>query len=99
MSARRISGFILLLVGAVLQPLGWMYVTELAVVSFLGIVAGVLLLYAGQGNEAVGSEGDSFRPTGRESPGDIYGHSGQLAGGRATAWESNHLSDEGSAND
>lgn len=43
-------------------------------------------------------EGSLERPTGREMPGDIHGHSGQLSGGRSTAWESHHSS-EGGAGD
>lgn len=36
-----------------------------------------------------------LRATGREMPGDIRDYSGQMSGGRSTAWEANHHSDHG----
>lgn len=45
MSARHIFGLMLLLMGVVLQPAGWMYTHWLAAVSFASIGAGVLMLY------------------------------------------------------
>ena len=99
MNVRQIFGLVLLLTGVVLQPLGWMYVTELTVVSLVAIVAGVVLLYAERGRESEGSGGGAPGATGRELPGDIQGHSGQLSGGRSTAWESHHSSDGGGTSD
>jgi hypothetical protein len=98
MSALRILGLLFLLVGVVLQPLGWIYAMWLAAVSFAAIVLGVLLLYAGKKDDAEGGAEPSGRAAGRGMPGDIHGHSGQLSGGRSTAWES-HSADGGGASD
>ncbi|ABE43579.1 hypothetical protein [Polaromonas sp. JS666] len=95
MSARNILAIVLLLVGVVLQPVGWMYATWLAAASFVAIVAGGLLLYVERGRADEGGGGTSGRSAGREMPGDIHGHSGQLSGGRSTAWESNHTAEGG----
>jgi hypothetical protein len=93
----RTVGLVVLLAGVVLQPVGWMYAHWLTAVSFAAIVLGVLLLIHGRNDE--GSDGSVTCATGREMPGDIHGYSGQLSGGRSTAWESHHSSDGGGASD
>ena len=95
MNVRTILAIVLLLVGVVLQPIGWMYATWLAIVSFAAIVAAGLLLYAGRVRAGEGDGGTSGHSAGRGMPGDIHGHSGQLSGGRSTAWESNHSAEGG----
>ena len=82
MRLRNIFAVALLIVGVVLQPLGWMYASWLAVISFAAIVAGAVFLQF--------EDSTSDRSRSRDMPGDIHGHSGQLSGGRSTAWESNH---------
>ena len=99
MSARTIFGLILLLAGVVLQPVGWMYTHWLTAVSFALIVAGVLMLYVERPHEGSSTGDRTDRPTGRDMPGDVHGHSGQYSGGRSTAWESSHSSDGGGAGD
>lgn len=99
MSARNILAMALLIAGVVLQPVGWMYASWLAVVSFAAIVAGAALLYFARGTADEGAGGTSGRPGGRDMPGDIHGHSGQLSGGRSTAWESNHSAGGGEGGD
>jgi len=81
----RILGFLLLLAGIFFQPLGWMYYPSLSLVSFAGIVCGVVLIFHGRN---AWDEVDSAY--GVSMPGDIYGYSGQMSGGRSTAWESGH---------
>jgi hypothetical protein len=99
MSVRTIFGLMLILAGVVLQPVGWMYTHWLTVVSLVAIVAGVLLLYVEHSHEGASAGERTDRPTGRDMPGDVHGHSGQYSGGRSTAWESNHSSDGGGAGD
>ena len=103
MSASRILGLVILIFGVVLQPAGWMYSHWLTPISFIAIVAEVMLILRGRELEGAGGGGSSPHLTGREMPGDIHGHSGQLSGGRSTSWESVHSSgsdsSEGSGGD
>jgi len=99
MNTTRTVGLIVLLVGVVLQPIGWIYTHWFTAVSFAAIFIGVLLLLHGREQEGVGGKGTPWRFTGREMPGDIHGHSGQMSGGRSTAWESHHADDGGSSSD
>jgi hypothetical protein len=89
MNALRIVGLLALVSGVILQPIGWMYTHWLTGASFVAIFFGVLLLLHGRQQEGRGGEGGPS-PTGREMPGDIHGYSGQMSGGRSTAWESHH---------
>lgn len=66
-------------------------------ISFLAIVAGVLLFLRGRELESFGGDGASGRVAGREMPGDIHGDSGQMSGGRSTSWESTHSTSGGSS--
>ena len=93
MNLSRLTGFSLLVVGIVLQPIGWMFFTGAAVASFVCIVAGVLFLLRARNEETGGSDDLLPKPTGREMPGDIHGYSGQLDGGRSEAWTSSHSGD------
>jgi len=90
MNLSRVAGILLLIIGVVLQPIGWMFFTWAAVVSFVCLVVGVLFLFRARTEDGGGSDGLLPSPTGREMPGDIYGYSGQLDGGRSEAWESHH---------
>jgi hypothetical protein len=72
-----------------------MYSHWLTPISFIAIIAGVLLLLRNRQFEGSGGEASSERLTGREMPGDIHGYSGQMSGGRSTSWESSHSSDSG----
>jgi hypothetical protein len=91
----RILGLIVLVIGIVLQPIGWMFTQWVTIVSFVAIVIGVWLILSGRHAESDGGHGEGLlKPTGREMPGDIHGYSGQLSGGRSTSWESSH-SDHG----
>lgn len=85
----RILGIVVFIAGVVLQPVGWMFTHWLTLVSGLAIVAGVVLIFSGR-DEGGGGDGDPVKLTGREMPGDIHGYSGQMSGGRSTAWESGH---------
>jgi hypothetical protein len=99
MKVRHLLGLALLVAGAILQPVGWMHSRWFTVVSFVCFVAGVVLvMYGSPVREGAGGKGFSEKPTGREIPGDIHGHSGQFSGGRSRSWES-HDSSEGGAGD
>lgn len=96
----RIAGLVILLLGVIIQPVGWMFVFWMTYLSAALMFVGIMLLLASAREEAedVG-EGllRMWRPRSqsREMPGDIHGRSGQLAGGRSTAWESGHSHDAG----
>lgn len=94
MNILRVLGFFTLLVGVVLQPIGWMFIQSLTILSFVAIFVGVLLLLHGRRIDN-DSDGSSGGVTGREMPGDIHGYSGQMSGGRTTSRESNHHSSGG----
>jgi hypothetical protein len=89
----RFIGLFALLVGVVLQPIGWMYTHWVTAVSVAAIFVGVLLLL--HGREGSDGDGPIGRASGRELPGDIHGHSGQVTGGRSTSWEAHHTSEGG----
>jgi len=100
----RILGFIVMLCGVALQPVGWMYVQWLTIVSFVLIALGVFLLVSARGDAAgggggVGGDDGSPRLTGRELPGDVHGYSGQMSGARSTSWESSHADHGGGSGD
>jgi hypothetical protein len=101
MNGIRIFGFLLLLAGVILQPIGWMYYTWAALVSFILIFAGVFLLFVSRESGAgdAGGVGGGPRVTGREMPTDVHGNSGQYSGGRSSALESNSAGDSGSSTD
>lgn len=99
MSPLRVIGLMVLLIGVVLQPIGWMYTHWLTVPSFIAIAIGVVLLIHGR-ESAFAQEGRADpRSGGREMPGDIHGHSGQMSGGRSTSWQSHHSSGEAADGD
>jgi hypothetical protein len=91
MNPFRALGFLVLLVGVILQPIGWMYSHWLTPIAFIAIFAGVFFLL--RGRQLAGGESSIDRVTGREMPGDIHGYSGQMSGGRSTSWESSHSVD------
>ena len=83
----RILGLVLLVVGVVLQPIGWAYIHWLTPVSFAAIFVGVLM-FIGATHKLREEEGNGRGPSGKDMPGDIHGYSGQMHGGRSTSWES-----------
>jgi hypothetical protein len=90
MRSTRIIGVALVLGGLVLLPIGWMYFRWAHVASFVAILAGALFFSLGEKESPEGeSDGELFakRPTGRELPTDIHGHSGWQVGGRSASWE------------
>lgn len=84
---------LVLIVGVTLQPIGWMYLHWIRPISFAAIVGGVLLMLKGRNDRSRDDSDSVGGPTGPKMPGDVHGHSGQLSGGRSTAWESSHSSD------
>ena len=99
MNPVRAVGLVVLIAGVILQPVGWMYVQWLTIVSFVAIALGVILLIAGRERQLSNAGGTDPRTAGRELPGEIYGHSGQMSGGRSTSWKSQHSSSESEASD
>lgn len=99
MNPIRVVGLLVLLVGVVLQPIGWMYTHWLTAASFVAIVVGVFVLIVGRERHIANAGGSDPRTAGREMPGDIYGHSGQMSGGRSTSWQSQRSGSESEASD
>lgn len=95
MSYFRVVGLLILLIGVILQPIGWMYSHWVTPISFLLICAGVFVLLRDRKLDGLGEGTSSERISGREMPGDIHGYSGHMAGGRSTSWESSHSSGSG----
>lgn len=84
-----------MIVGVALQPIGWIFLPWVTIVSFVAIALGVLLAFASwRGDDGMEGGSSSIEFTGRELPGDIHGYSAQMSGGRSTSWESSH-SDHG----
>jgi hypothetical protein len=99
MNPIRAVGLVVLIAGVVVQPLGWMYVQWLTMASFVAIVLGVILLIAWRERQVANAGRANPRTAGREMPGDIHGHSGQMSGGRSTSWKSQHSGSESEASD
>ena len=89
MEPRHYIGITVLGVGVVLQPIGWMYSTIVAVASFILIAVGAVIFLTQRVLEKM--EQKEFGSTSRggpDLPGDIHGSSGWGRGGRSDAWES-----------
>ena len=83
MEARNWIGIIIILFGVLLQPIGWMYIQWVTIVSFIFIFIGVFVFvtqkYIEKSEEAEFNSGSS----GPAMPGDVHGHSGWADGGRS----------------
>lgn len=97
MGALRAIGLLVLGIGVVLQPVGWIYTHWLTAVSIVAIFAGVFLVIAGKETSG-GDDLLTSRSGGRGVPGDVHGHSGQMSGGRSASWEA-HNTGESSSSD
>jgi hypothetical protein len=84
-------GLLFLIVGVVLQPIGWAYLYWLTPASFVLILFGVFFLIMGW-RERRDERLRALARDGGGGPGDIHGYSGQMHGGRSTAWEASHAS-------
>ena len=89
MESRHYIGIAIIVVGVVLQPIGWMYSTIVAVVSFILIAIGAFIFITQKVLEKMEEkEFGSANRGGPDLPGDVHGSSGWERGGRSDAWES-----------
>jgi hypothetical protein len=87
MEARNWIGTALIVAGMALQPVGWMFVLWLQIVSLLLIFAGLLIFITQKYIEK--SEEQEFHSSssgGTVVPSDIHDHSGWGSGGRSESW-------------
>lgn len=84
MELRQWIGLAFLVPGIVLQPIGWMFLPWMGIVSVVLIVIGIGFILTDRYLAA--TEGDGTWPgPNRAVPGDLDGHSGWDAGGRSDA--------------
>lgn len=95
MEARNWIGIIIILFGVILQPIGWMYIQWLTIVSFVFIFIGVFVFatqkYIEKTEDAEFNSGGGSS-SGSGMPGDVHDHSGWGHGGRS---ESSDFGDGG----
>ncbi len=98
MELRNWIGIVIIVVGLILQPVGWMYTFWLQGLSFVLIVTGVFIFMtqkyfekSAENEFGSGSGGKS----GSGMPGDIYGNNGWDKGGRSESWNSDSGGDGG----
>ncbi len=89
MEPRNYIGLLLVLAGVVLQSIGWIYSTIVAVLSFVLIALGLAIFITQRVLEKM--EDREFGHGGGGGPavpGDIHDYSGWGKGGRSDAWQS-----------
>jgi len=86
MEPRNWIGIILVIIGVIIQPVGWMYTFWLQILSFVLIFIGVFIFVTQKyldysvARELSGKGGSGM-------PGDIHDSSGWGSGGRSDSWE------------
>ncbi len=91
MSLREILGVVLAIVGAAVDPLGWVVSAKGLVVAFALLAVGVGLFYTERRRkreEEIAKEGGGRAASGPEVPGDIHNYTGWRSGGRRQDMES-----------
>ncbi|MDM8564894.1 hypothetical protein QUF74_04510 [Candidatus Halobeggiatoa sp. HSG11] len=97
MELRNWIGIIIALVGAILQPIGWMYVYWIHALSFILIFVGILI-FATQKYIEKSEEKEFGTGAHRDNCprlGDVHGYSGWNDGGRIESWSSNNGGSDG----
>jgi len=91
MEARNWIGIIFIVAGIALQPVGWMFVFWLQILSFILIVIGVFIFVTQKYIEKK-EEGEFAIGKGKGSavPGDVHDYSGWGQGGRSESWSSSN---------
>ena len=96
MEHRNWIGLIFILAGIIIQPIGWMFMFWLQVLSFVLIFIGTLIFVTQKYIEK--SEEKEFgtgRSQGPAMPGDVHDYSGWGKGGRSESYMSDSSSDGG----
>ncbi len=96
MEGRNWIGLGFILVGVIIQPVGWMFVFWLQILSFVLIFIGTFIFvtqkYIEKSEEKEFASSGSGGPT---MPGDIHEYSGWGSGGRSDSYMSDSGSDGG----
>jgi hypothetical protein len=100
MTARELIGFLLLIAGAALVPLGWIVSHKILLLAVALLALGVSLFYTErmlkreERLSGEGAAGDSCRHV---VPGDLHNATGWQTGGRTQPFESGHSESGGDA--
>ena len=94
MEPRNWIGLTIIIVGLILQPVGWMYVFWIQGLSFVLIAIGVLVFATQKILERKIEK--EYGSGGSGKPGEIHGYSGWGDGGRSESWKAEHGGDGGS---
>jgi len=96
MEARNWIGIIIILVGVILQPIGWMFVFWIQWLSFALIFIGVFIFATQRYIEKLEErEFNGGSSGGHVKLGDVHDYSGWGEGGRSESWSSSVGSDSG----
>ena len=90
MEPRNWIGIIIILLGVILQPVGWMFVFWVQILSFVLITIGVFIFVTQKYINYKEEKEFVSRRSGSGMPGDIHENSGWGSGGRSESWSSEH---------
>lgn len=100
MELRNWIGIVIILIGVVLQPVGFMFVFWVQILSFVLIAIGVIIFATQKFIEyKEEKEFNSRGSSGPGMPGDIHEYSGWGSGGRSESWSSKHGGEDGGEGD
>lgn len=91
MSVREIFGLILLIIGVVTAPLGWIVSHKILLISGALLFVGMWLFYTARvarREQELSREGSSGGSHGPSVPGDVHNYTGWRSGGRTEPFES-----------
>jgi len=88
MEPRNWIGIVIILIGVILQPVGWIYLVWLQAVSFVLIAIGVFIFVTQKYIEHEEEKEFNARRRGSGMPGDVHDNSGWGSGGRSDSWSS-----------
>ncbi|MBQ4810580.1 hypothetical protein J8M20_04500 [Pseudoalteromonas luteoviolacea] len=89
MEARNWIGLGFIIVGVVLQPVGFMFVFWIQILSFILIFLGAAIFSTQKYlDHKMEKEYSSGHHNGQKLPGDIHDYSGWGEGGRSESWQS-----------
>jgi len=96
MEKRNWIGLVFILSGVIIQPIGWMFMFWLQILSFVLIFIGAVIFvtqkYIEKSEEKEFGSGGSYGPA---MPGDIHDNSGWGKGGRSESYMSDSSGDGG----
>ena len=99
MEARNWIGIVIIFIGLILQPIGWMYYLWAQTLSFALIIIGALIFATQKFLDKQVEKDHETCSGGQAMPGDIHDYSGWGKGGRSDSWISDQGDDSGGAGD